>query len=931
MNSMLALHILRRAVAAPRVALLTTVACCLVLAFASHATAVVVNGNIETTVRPGAWLTYSGATGSVNQTTAVGIFDSGDPSDTLSRETASRLGLAPVTPINPNAAAIARFQNQGTTAAQDISSGGWLGAFLNSPEQTSVNVGATDPAIRNGDPAHVFTNSASLPNTFPALSTGIRPFYFDYNTSFSENHTSMTYVSRANPANNLAVMVDAINSTPLPFAYDNTTGGNGRGLGPASLPLDARTSNITYLPNANPRVPSRTDNINPGFVRFVEMIPIEFSTNMLPSGNSAAAVLPAGVVARNTITVSNADGPNVGGLGVDSTYGLSNGLEPFYRPRDAAGTNFFGFNVTHNVANANQIRGGTENNNGFVRSGGNLQVIVNQVDGTNVSNQTFALPDQAPRPFISVGGTNYLFDTGAPNTSVPAAVFAAGMPSGNPNVRILPTFTIPAAGGPITIQNLHVRNAGAGTPIVGTDVTNRFGQVWDFSPKGGAANVNRGTLTLIGPEDPVVIDARDNGILFSVDSTTSGLLNTAVDHEKRFGAIPQLQPNTTTLAITGTNLPNEAAGTIFRTHLTGSNATYVDELAMGLDNRRRNVTIDAQSLGGDGVGPHGNLYFSVSRASTGQAASDVRTQAVRNQVAADIFTIAPGQANVSRGNGRSNSLFINQEVIGLGPNYGPLATATFGPGDPNDNLLDFDVNTETALVNSAMSNLDSPIISANDAGNVDRPRVGGDRYQTNFDNYFSTADSGIGDGARIFRSNVTSVFALGSDMGLADMAAGFVGIDDLDGLSLFRPSVDPGVIGGPLLPGPALSSTLQQNFNFGGGFFVFDPNGDRDFEGIDMFHGGAATDLALFSLAPGSQTLNFFGLSPADIFITDFDGTFSLYATAESLGLLFNDNVDGLDSLAIPEPASLVLVIVGTVGFAWRPPRTGRFAGNIPA
>ena len=52
------------------------------------------------------------------------------------------------------------------------------------------------------------------------------------------------------------------------------------------------------------------------------------------------------------------------------------------------------------------------------------------------------------------------------------------------------------------------------------------------------------------------------------------------------------------------------------------------------------------------------------------------------------------------------------------------------------------------------------------------------------------------------------------------------------------------------------------------------------------------TDIALFSLAPGSPSL---GGSPADIFYTDFTGSFSLTIPAALLGLLSGDNVDAMD------------------------------------
>ena len=84
---------------------------------------------------------------------------------------------------------------------------------------------------------------------------------------------------------------------------------------------------------------------------------------------------------------------------------------------------------------------------------------------------------------------------------------------------------------------------------------------------------------------------------------------------------------------------------------------------------------------------------------------------------------------------------------------------------------------------------------------------------------------------------------------------------------------------------------------------------------------GAVTpglDLALFSLAPGSPTLlgpdGLFGtaddLSAADLFLTAFNNSSFVRYAAGSLGLLAEDNVDGMD-VQIPEPASLCLFACG--------------------
>ena len=71
-------------------------------------------------------------------------------------------------------------------------------------------------------------------------------------------------------------------------------------------------------------------------------------------------------------------------------------------------------------------------------------------------------------------------------------------------------------------------------------------------------------------------------------------------------------------------------------------------------------------------------------------------------------------------------------------------------------------------------------------------------------------------------------------------------------------------------------------------------------------------DYALFSLAPGSMSLQIWGLDAADVFFTDFTGAFAVYAPSQSLGLIMSppgfpfqgDSVDALDVTAAgPPPA----------------------------
>ncbi len=71
-------------------------------------------------------------------------------------------------------------------------------------------------------------------------------------------------------------------------------------------------------------------------------------------------------------------------------------------------------------------------------------------------------------------------------------------------------------------------------------------------------------------------------------------------------------------------------------------------------------------------------------------------------------------------------------------------------------------------------------------------------------------------------------------------------------------------------------------------------------------------DMALFSLAPGSFTLGALGASPADVFLTTFNGMSAVRYQAASLGLGFDDNVDAIE-VQIPEPATMALIGLGGV------------------
>jgi hypothetical protein len=114
-------------------------------------------------------------------------------------------------------------------------------------------------------------------------------------------------------------------------------------------------------------------------------------------------------------------------------------------------------------------------------------------------------------------------------------------------------------------------------------------------------------------------------------------------------------------------------------------------------------------------------------------------------------------------------------------------------------------------------------------------------------------------------------FAWAAQMGL-DGLGDYPNTDSIDALVMF----DRNHLGGPAHGGPGAEPTI---------------------------------DYALFSLAPGSRSLALWQLDAADVFFTDFQNNFWLYAPAASLGLRNvpggepyheNDNVDALDRRACP-------------------------------
>jgi hypothetical protein len=231
--------------------------------------------------------------------------------------------------------------------------------------------------------------------------------------------------------------------------------------------------------------------------------------------------------------------------------------------------------------------------------------------------------------------------------------------------------------------------------------------------------------------------------------------------------------------------------------------------------------------------------FSGDRAALGQPASNYRPEAVANQAASDLWrtaarpTASPG-AVIAAACGAPAGIgmpFPTQMRLQTDYRLVPFLASGAAFGGVQDNVDDFD-----------MDDLDPSGNLVHDIGV-----------------YFSLDPAspalGAGSGADLFYA------APGAAFGPFSAAAniGLAAADDVDALVMW----DRGALG------------------------VMNP----------------LTDVAVFSLAPGSPALlgadgiggTADDFSPSDLLVTAFNGTFCLYTRPNQLGLLFADNIDGLD------------------------------------
>ena len=273
------------------------------------------------------------------------------------------------------------------------------------------------------------------------------------------------------------------------------------------------------------------------------------------------------------------------------------------------------------------------------------------------------------------------------------------------------------------------------------------------------------------------------------------------------------------------------------------------------------------------------LSFSVDRISTGLPGTAVCVQANLNQQPGDIFTL-PGVVP-------NPTAFIGALLPNAGY-VGNLPTAGMGPGT---NTLMIDESQLTLTAMAAPGAMTPPNVAAMPIGPF---------THDNLDAFAGGMLDFDGDGGTDWPYLIS------------------VNPDEAIQLNALYP-------GGPFWGFPFSAADMYAVMPGGPGANMIGPALPGIQFGLDALVGGANIDdidalyviwdpvsvsgpCALFSLGPGSGSLLNNNLSAADIFFTDFNGSFATFLTAGDIGLNFQDNVD-----ALPEPATLSLLALGAL------------------
>lgn len=270
-------------------------------------------------------------------------------------------------------------------------------------------------------------------------------------------------------------------------------------------------------------------------------------------------------------------------------------------------------------------------------------------------------------------------------------------------------------------------------------------------------------------------------------------------------------------------------------------------------------------------GPPVRLMFSVDRAALGIPPSAVAFESMANQAPGDIFLSGVALA--------PPIVFVGVMPPGLGF-FGPLPAPLFGPASNgllfDDSMFGLWVGAPGLILPPGVL---APPITPGSHDNID-----------SFENMIiAAAGAPVAATWTYFTVYPDEAALVGGGLSPADIIDVAPGAPAGVPFPPFAPAAQLGLIPGPI--GDAIDGLVVFDMPPFGGPANGGPGAQPNF------------DYALFSLAPGSPSLFQWGLDPGDVFFTDFNGTFGLYAPAPLLGLIpapagppgSNDNLDALD------------------------------------
>jgi hypothetical protein len=309
----------------------------------------------------------------------------------------------------------------------------------------------------------------------------------------------------------------------------------------------------------------------------------------------------------------------------------------------------------------------------------------------------------------------------------------------------------------------------------------------------------------------------------------------------------------------------------------GPNGSWIDAFSTNKKPSTLNIPID----------------FSVDRLTTGKAGSGLAVEAACNQQPGDIY--------------QSTATFTNPSffagtlpAMGFGPFVGNLATAGSAPGGSNTLVLN---QSALGLTVTGVVGQLTP------AGQWVKPAAAG--THDNVDAFDWATQAPTGGPPFTGRYNVHTYFAIAPDEG-AIVVQSAAHIYDVQANA-------PGTVSGsPFATALTMGlDTFGTNTDSIDGLVMWDVNllGGPHWGGPG---GEWGLDYALFSLAPGSASLATFNLSANDVFFTDFTNRFAVYALSTDLGMFAAPGGlamagDNIDSLEVPEPATLTLLALGAL------------------